>query len=225
MIVTEFVEVKREEFVNLALEYIQESATDAIEKRGIFHIALSGGESPKPVYQSLKSIRTDWNLWHIWLADERCLPSGDEDLNITLIQNEFLNGLGIPADNIHPVRTEKGPVAAADIYSQEISKAQTFDLILLGIGDDGHTASLFPGHNIDESSEAPDVIPVFDSPKYPTERVSLSLSRINASEKILFLVTGNKKRTIVDSFLENKKMPATLIKGKIRTSLIYCPEC
>ncbi len=221
----EFFEVKKEKFVKLALEFIQEAAMVAIEKRGAFHIALSGGESPRLVYQSLKNIRTEWDLWHIWLADERCLPSGDEDLNITLIQKDFLKEVGIPAKNIHPVKTEKGPIAAADHYLQEISKIKTFDLVLLGIGEDGHTASLFPDHNIGYSLQSPDVLPVFDSPKYPNERVSLSLSRINTSEKILFLVTGNKKRKVVDSFLKNKKMPATLIKGKIRTILFYCPEC
>jgi len=225
MVKTEFAEVNKDEFVNLALTHILEAATEAIRKRKKFNIALSGGESPKIIYQALKRIETKWDLWHIWLADERCLPADDKDLNITLIRNEFLSGVGIPFDNIHPIKCEKGPIASAEIYSQEISRITSFDLILLGIGEDGHTASLFPGNNLYETFGGPDVLPVLNSPKYPAERVSLSLSKINTAEKIIFLVTGDKKNKIVKSFLKNKKMPATQVKGKSRTILLYCPKC
>jgi 6-phosphogluconolactonase len=212
-------------FIKHSIQLIKQESIKAIQSQGSFNVVLSGGESPKEVYCALRNIDTDWRAWHIWFADERCLPAGDKDLNSTLVQTELLDYVNIDHRKIHRIKGELGAAGAAAKYSKELAYVPSFDLTLLGIGEDGHTASLFPNQLLNNSSSTLEVVPVFNSPKYPSERVSLSLLKINSSKKILFLVTGEKKRTIVNSFLKGEFMPATLVKGRDKTSLFYCPQC
>lgn len=221
----EFEETDKLDYVNKTLALVENIASNSIQNQNIFNIVVSGGESPRLILNALKNIKTNWEAWHIWFADERCLPSGDKDLNSTMIENEFLRHVGIRAENIHKIQSHLGPREAARLYTKMLCQAPDFDLTLLGLGEDGHTASLFPGDLDGMSHLVPDAVPVYNSPKFPPERVTLSIARINRSQNILFLVTGNKKRSIVNSFLRGENMPASLVHGKKKTSLFYCPEC
>jgi 6-phosphogluconolactonase len=221
----EFEELDMINYVNKTLVLIENSANNAIQNRNIFNIVVSGGESPRLILDALKNIKSNWEAWNIWFADERCLPIGHKDLNIIMLEHEFLQHVGIKTENIHRIKSHLGPSEAAKLYSKKLCQAPDFDLTLLGLGEDGHTASLFPGDLDSIAHLSPDAVPVYNSPKFPTERVTLSLSRINRSQNILFLVTGNKKRSIVNSFLRGENMPASLVLGKKKTSLFYCPEC
>ncbi len=120
-------------------------ANETIEARGAFHIALAGGRTPKIIYERLRSIQTDWSHWFIYFGDERCLPRGDNERNDTLARSAWLAQVSIPAAQIFPIPAELGAAQGAAEYSKQLSALGEFDLVLLGLGEDGHTASLFPG--------------------------------------------------------------------------------
>ena len=132
----------------------------------------------------------------------------------------WLQYVAIPESQIHDIPAELGPVEGARAYAQTLKEAGTFDVVLLGLGEDGHTASLFPGQVVDNSADA---VPVFNSPKPPLERVSLSQQRLNNSREVLFLVTGTGKQQAVDNWRNGLEIPATLIAPKESVE-VFCYE-
>jgi 6-phosphogluconolactonase len=211
------------QFISRASAIISKLANAAIDRHGKFHIVLSGGDTPKLIYQNLKFISTNWAVWYCWIGDERCLPSNDKYTNRHMIYDKFLNHVPIPKAQCYFIEGELGATLAAKKYQELVKNAPVFDLTLLGIGDDGHTASLFPAQILGDEPESPDVLAVYNSPKSPSQRVSLSARRLNQSREILFLVTGEKKQAIVNDFQNRVKMPASFIHGQEITTLLYCP--
>jgi len=210
-----------DEFIETAVLNIATAAERAIRNSGSFNIVLSGGETPGPVYRYLAKQNFDWSLWHVWFADER-KPDPDESvLNWKMVDETFLNAVSIPAAQVHRINTEEGVNKAAEQYNLELQKVNEFDLVVLGLGEDGHTASLFSGmdHNNDKKKIA--AFPVLQSPKPPLHRVTMSISRLCNAKEILFLVSGIAKRKIVRALEEKKEIPASYIKGHISTKLLY----
>jgi 6-phosphogluconolactonase len=126
---------------------------------------------PLAVYRRLVEPPADWARWHLFFGDERCLPAGDPERNSLAARAVWLDRVPIPPDNVHPIRAELGAEPAAAHYAELIRDRLPFDLVLLGLGEDGHTASLFPGHAIQDAAL---VMPVHDAPKPPADRVSLT---------------------------------------------------
>lgn len=213
----------RNEFIAQAISHVQEAARRALARRGVFHIVLAGGDTPRAVYSALVVLETEWTAWQIWFGDERCLPPGDSGLNSTMAMETLLSRVPLPPENIHRIRGELGAAEAARLYEKETESVPCFDLVLLGLGDDGHTASLFPGHDWGTENDAVDVLAVFDAPKPPLERVSLSVQRLKRTREVLFLAAGEQKRSVVKSYRRGESMPATMIHGLERTTLLYCP--
>jgi 6-phosphogluconolactonase len=199
-------------------DQIIKSANDAIKKRGQFSIVLSGGNTPRSVYRLLRDIKTDWSKWHIYHGDERCLPCDHEDRNSLMVEQVWLQYVDIPANQIHDIPAELGPIVGAKAYAKTLEGIPAFDMVLLGLGEDGHTASLFPGHAIDNSADA---VPVFNSPKPPPKRISLSQNRLNNTHEVIFLVTGAGKQEAVDNWRNGVAIPATLIAPKNGVD-VYC---
>lgn len=195
-----------------ASERILDAAARAIRERGGFGIALSGGETPRGVYERLRTARADWAAWHVWFGDERCLPRGDAGRNSTMAAAAWLAHVAIPADQIHEIPAELGPVGAAAAYASALRSVPDFDLVLLGLGADGHTASLFPGHDWGTGSDAADVLAVFAAPVPPPERVSLSAARLSRARDVLFLVEGERKRAAVSRWRAGESLPAAAIR-------------
>jgi 6-phosphogluconolactonase len=141
-------------------QYVSELATAAIAANGKFTIALSGGSMPKVLGQGLPGLKMEWDKWHVFFSDERCVALDHDDSNYKACAEHFLSKVPIPAEQIYcldPTLADKPEEAAAD-YAQKMQSVfgddGTFDLILLGMGPDGHTASLFPGHAlVNESSK------------------------------------------------------------------------
>jgi 6-phosphogluconolactonase len=196
------------------------SANDAIAKRGKFSIVLAGGNTPRTVYRLLRDLPMDWAKWHIYHGDERCLPPDHEDRNSLMVEQVWLDYVNIPANQIHDIPAELGPVAGAKAYAEILKDLAAFDLVLLGLGEDGHTASLFPDHIVDNSADA---VPVFNAPKPPSERVTISQNRLNNSHEVIFLVTGAGKQEAVDNWRSGVDIPATLIKPENGVD-VYCYE-
>lgn len=191
---------------------IAQAASEAIAARGAFHLVLAGGGTPRAVYQTLSALNTDWTKWHLYFGDERVLPADHADRNSKMARDAWLAQAPIPPRQIHPMTTEQGLDAAAAAYADLLRGVGEFDLVLLGLGEDGHTASLFPGHDWGGAEHAPDVLPVRDAPKPPPERLSLSAHRLSRTRQVLFLVTGAGKREAVARWKNGEAIPAASIE-------------
>ena len=195
-----------------ATQAIAQAAADAIKARGAFHLVLAGGSTPRAVYQTLNELPTEWSAWHVYFGDERVLPTDHPDRNSVMAQNAWLGQSPIPLKQIHPIPTELGLEAARASYLQTLAALGAFDLVLLGLGEDGHTASLFPEHDFGTSQDAADVLMVQDAPKPPPQRISLSANRLSNSHQVLFLVTGAGKREPVQRWMSGEAIPAASIQ-------------
>ncbi|MGJ0485815.1 MAG: 6-phosphogluconolactonase [Methylomicrobium sp.] len=192
-----------------ASEQILKTADESIAERGCFKLVLAGGTTPEKVYRLLSKADTDWSKWRIYYGDERCLPADHPDRNSMMATKALLAQVPIPAGQVFTIPAELGPEAGAQQYRQTVSEALPFDLVLLGMGEDGHTASLFPGHvHIqDELAHA-----VYNSPKPPPERVSISAKALSDTRQLIFLITGKSKQEPVRQWREGAALPVAAIE-------------
>lgn len=184
------------------------AATDAITQRGVFHLALAGGTTPKACYQRLRSTNIPWKHVHIWFGDERCLASGDLERNDVMADQTLLNHVPIPSHQIHRIQAEQGAEQAAKQYETCLATIPCLDVVLLGMGEDGHTASLFPHHPALQDERL--VIPVFHAPKAPSSRVSLGYHALRAARQRIIIVTGEGKRDAYERVCRGEKLPVRL---------------
>jgi 6-phosphogluconolactonase len=190
---------------------ILRAATQALRKRGAFHVVLAGGTTPRRIYEALRASRQQWASWHVWFGDERCLPPDDAGRNSRMAMDAWLALVSIPPAQIHPIAAELGAEAAAADYARQLEVVDQFDLVLLGLGEDGHTASLFPGHDWGVADDAPAVLAVADAPKPPPQRVSLSARRLAAAREVIFVVSGAGKQPALDAWQAGAAIPAAAI--------------
>lgn len=190
---------------------ILEAARQAIARAGAFRLVLAGGGTPRRVYQALCHGAADWARWHIYFGDERCLPPRDPERNSAMAFEAWLDQVPIPSAQVHPIAAELGATLAATAYGQTLAGLGDFDLVLLGLGEDGHTASLFPGQDLGTTADAPAALPVFAAPKPPPERVSLSARRLAAARQVIFLVSGAGKKSAVAAWRAGDAIPAAAI--------------
>lgn len=192
--------------------FVADLAKERSAARGQFTIALSGGSTPRPLYQALASppyaSEMEWERWHVFWSDERCVPANHEDSNYRMARTALLDHVGIPDSQVHRMRGEGIPRAAAKEYESAVkdvlqSVAPSFDLILLGLGDDGHTASLFPGT---EALREQDRL-VVDNwvPDLQVHRITFTLPLINAARVVAFLDADETKAEVLRQVLEPDK--------------------
>jgi len=200
------------------------ASRNSIATKRRFAVAISGGSTPRRLYTLLGSDayrhQVDWQYVHFFWADERCVPKEDEASNFRTAFDTLLSKIALPDKNIHRIRGEEGPDKAARDYEEEIrrffgeSERSGFDLIILGVGEDGHTASLFPGtKSLEETVRL--AIPVYlEEPR--KNRVTLTLPVLNNADQILFLVAGPSKASVLSEILgegeKKKRFPAGLIR-------------
>ncbi|MFB9661497.1 6-phosphogluconolactonase [Glycomyces mayteni] len=197
---------------------------DVQAQRGEASIVLTGGRIAARVYQYVleSPIRSvvDWSKVDFWWGDERFLPSGDPERNETQARAAFLDKLLIDPERVHPMAASDvvdTPEEAAALYAAELETAAggsglpAFDLLLLGIGEDGHVASLFPGNPALDAEGA--AVGVRDSPKPPPERVSLTLGTINAATAVWIIASGAGKSEAVDEALAKGELPAGRVQA------------
>lgn len=213
----------KDELLEDLAAFILKIGNQAIAENGRFNFVLTGGSSPKSLYEQLSTKykeQLDWEKVFFFFGDERNVSVTDKDYNGRMAAESLLNPLGIKEDHIFYINTSLSPVEAAAEYQNSINMhfggAQpAFDLILLGMGDDAHTASLFPETDILESSEV-GVESVFVD-KLNTYRISMTAGLINNAKNIAFLVFGKSKaeaiKNVIESEEENtRRYPAQLIK-------------
>ncbi len=197
-----------------AADYIIKLARKMIGTKGYFSAALSGGGTPKPVYKVLASAewrdKLDWEKVHLFWGDERCVPLDHSDSNYHMARQALFQYISIPAENIHPVPAEMDPISAASAYEKTLrgffkESWPHFDLVLLGMGKDGHTASLFPhseGLNEEDRWFIANYAPVRE-----TWRLTLTKNAINAAGRIVVLVSGDLKADMLYDVLEGAHKP------------------
>lgn len=179
----------------------------------IINISLSGGSTPKVIFQMLAekySHKINWSVLHFWWGDERCVNHESAESNYGEAKRILFDHIEIPEDNIHPVHTDLSPDQASIAYVQEMRKyipvkdgIPRYDLILLGLGTDGHTASLFPN---DISIDCATWTAVAVQPETHQSRVSVSYKLINSAHEVIFIVTGNSKEDVIKNlFLDKHK--------------------
>ncbi len=182
-------------------------------KKGDFFVALSGGSTPKSWFEDLANNHhddIDWGKVHFYWGDERCVPPDDEESNYGMTKTYLLDHIDVPAKNIHRILGELPSWQAIDLYKKELSNIShtgtvpSFDLVILGLGDDGHTASIFP-HQI-ELWEADDLCVLATHPNSGQQRISLSGKLINGARSIAFLVTGDNKAEKVKEILNKEEI-------------------
>jgi 6-phosphogluconolactonase len=190
---------------------IMHAAGRSIAAHGEFRLVLAGGNTPQAVYRRLVDANADWAHWQIYFGDERCLPVDDPERNSVMAMHHWLASVAIPPANIHAIPAERGADAAARHYATVVDAARPFDLVLLGMGEDGHTASLFPGQTHDEAEL---VHAVHDAPKPPADRVSLGESALSDAHIVLVLVTGLAKHPAVERWKRGEAIPVARIHGR-----------
>jgi 6-phosphogluconolactonase len=194
-----------------ARDRILAAANAAIARAGRFRIVLVGGNTPRDTYRLLRDADTDWSRWEIFFGDERCLPASDPERNSHMAEDAWLDHVAIPRDRIHAIPAELGAIAAAAAYARTLQGSGDFDLVLLGLGEDGHTASLFPGHDWGIDTDSADALAVLDAPKPPPQRVSLSAARLGRAREVLFLISGASKRDAIARWRAGDGLPARSI--------------
>ena len=208
-----------------AAEVAIETSIQAMAQRGRFLAALSGGNTPTELFKLLARTsyreRIDWQRFHAFWGDERCVPIGDLENNYRQAYEVLLGGVPIPPENIHRVRSELEPEAAAEDYARVLKEFATppldwprFDLALLGVGNDGHTASLFPGSEVTATTPTLAVTAHYED--RPTNRVTLTPLVFNTARRVLFLVSGESKSETLSNVLYGEYQPEKLPAQRIR---------
>ena len=204
--------------VGAAAAFVAERANEAISARGRFSIALSGGATPKPVYGRLASARLDWTRVHVFFGDERCVPPDDPLSNYRMAKEALLDKIAIPPANVRRMRGEDPPDAAARQYEQALreglGEGGRLDLVLLGLGDEGHTASLFPG--LAAVTETVRWVAASYVEAAGRWRISLTPPIINAARMVAFLVAGAGKADVLRRVLLGPRQPVVLPAQAIR---------
>ncbi len=215
-----------------AAEFLQ-IVSDVLSRRALCHIALAGGGTPQRVYQLVGSgsqkKKINWERVHLFFGDERMVPPTDAESNYRMVYAELISHVPIPAENVHRMRGEVPAADAAAMYEEELTaifqaKCNSFDLILLGLGKDGHTASLFPG--TDAVEEKRHSVRAVHVPSFGTWRTTLTFPIINKAREVIFLVSGKSKASIVHRLMNSDgpavDLPASMIRpenGNLRWML------
>jgi 6-phosphogluconolactonase len=206
------------ELSQFAANSFTEIANQSIAKHGRFLVALSGGSTPMQLYKLLGDSfhdTVDWSRAHFFWGDERCVPVDDAENSYGQTKKVLFDKINIPDENIHRVLSELEPDSAAKEYAKTLSifaepplAWPRFDLTLLGMGDDGHTASLFPNSPVDVDS--PTLAVTANYQGRPANRVTLTPKVLNSSRNILFLVSGKSKAATLSKIFSDNYMPAEL---------------
>jgi 6-phosphogluconolactonase len=217
----------KEQLIQAAAEEFVRVAETAVGKRGGFSVALSGGSTPRPLYAMLGgnafASRVDWAHVHLFWGDERCVPPEDTRSNYRMVRETLLQSVPLPPDQVHRIRGEDDPSSAASEYEHELRTffgirdggvRISFDLVLLGIGEDGHTASLFPGSSV--ITEPTRWVCAEHASGAAMWRITQTPIVINAAKNVIFLVSGPEKagavRDVLQGPFQPERLPAQAIK-------------
>ncbi len=212
-----------EEAAREAAKLVVNLASECVEVRGRFTIALAGGSTPRLLYQTLAlspfAENAPWDCWHLFWGDERCVPPDHPDSNYRMAREALLDSVPVPEDQVHRIRGEMPPGAGAEQYESLMRRQfdtdlPAFDLVLLGVGEDGHTASLFPG--TDALENAQQLVMANWVPHLQVHRVTFTLPLINAARVVVFLATDRSKADAIGRIITPAFGSSPLPAGRVR---------
>jgi 6-phosphogluconolactonase len=216
-----------------AAAHIARQLRRACEQRGMAHLALSGGTTPGRTYELLGAKPEDLSDVEVWFADERCVAPEDPESNYRLARESLLSPASIPEERVHRMLGELGPELGAQRYAAELERRlpdlgtgaprpPVLDVVVLGIGPDGHVASLFPGASTLDAGDDAVCLGVTDSPKPPPERITLSLAVLRAARECVLLATAASKADAVAAMLgeQSRHVPASLLRRERLTVIV-----
>jgi len=190
------------------------TAENILKHQDMFNVALAGGNTPRSFYSVLGKQLHEWRAWqniHLFWGDERCVPPDDPQSNYLMARESLIDKIKIPPKNIHRIHGESKPASEVTRYQKEIMDTislndngwPVFDWILLGLGNDGHTASIFPGKDPQKNNH--NICTVAEHPLTQQKRISLTIPAINRAKKVIFLISGRSKAPIVQSIIHKDK--------------------
>ncbi|MCW9012454.1 MAG: 6-phosphogluconolactonase [Gammaproteobacteria bacterium] len=195
--------------VQAVTEFLASNIQQVLQSQQQCHIALPGGNTPVPCLKKLSTMDFPWQRIHWYLGDERCYPAGHPDRNDTMIRKYLWSKIESPESNNHPIAAELGPEKAAQLYGDEIDNLPALDIVFLGMGEDGHTASLFPDNEALHNDMS--VVPVFNAPKPPDKRVSLGRSTLKSAKLRIVLALGEGKQSPIQKIKKGIALPVNTI--------------
>ncbi|CAH2098101.1 unnamed protein product [Euphydryas editha] len=206
-----------EELIKKLASYIEKISNDAILNREKFFVGLSGGSVVKYLCEGLPLINTDWSKWSIAFCDERVVPEDSDDSTFGTYSRQLIPKTQLTKEQFIVIKQGVSAEEAAKDYTQklkELFKSDNFkfDLLLLGMGPDGHTCSLFPGHPLLNETTLK-IAPITDSPKPPSSRITMTYPVINNARNCIFAISGSGKADMIKRILKEKEdLPATRVK-------------
>jgi 6-phosphogluconolactonase len=220
-----------EELARRFAQVVEDASRRAIGERGSFSIAIPGGSAAERLLPALIPAPLDWQKWDVYWVDERMVPSADPDCNARAARAAWLDHVAVPAERVHPMPGDapQGAAAAAEyarLLRERLGRPARIDFVLLGMGEDGHVASLFPGHPLLRAWDR-DVAVLDDAPKAPPRRMTLTLRALTNARRIVLVATGAAKAEAIADVLENEdsELPAALaIMGEAPVTFLLDPE-
>ncbi len=218
-----------EHAAQMAAIQIDEMITAYRRDADVVHIALAGGSTPRHAYAMLAARRQDWSGVHLWFGDERVVPLDSDDANARMVDEALVRPAGISDVQIHRVPTQLGPAGACIAYADELHRLlpldaaglPILDIAVLGLGEDGHTASLFPGSDALHGTDRICAV-VENSPKPPPVRITLTMAMLNAARARIMLTAGTGKAAAVAAALADpdERVPASLLARQATTWIL-----
>lgn len=190
--------------------HVSELLDQFVVVRGKCLVVVSGGSAVQHTLKHLATCDIQWSSVRLYMADERCMPREDRHRNDAMISKILVRPALIESEHFFQIPAELGPHHGAQLYGQTLASIDHFDIALLGVGPDGHIASLFPNHPSIESDER--VVAVENSPKFPPNRVSIGLAMLRGATHRIVLVIGDEKRDLVNRLQGGEKSPVALVK-------------
>ena len=193
-------------------DYLVELIRNTLREKEQCHIVLPGGTTPARCLQLLAEKDLPWDKLHWYPGDERCYPVGHSERNDVMIVQQLLSSHPEFIDHLHPMPAELGAESGAATYARQINDIQSFDIVVSGMGEDGHTASLFPDNPALDDPRI--VAPVFNAPKPPSERVSLSLGILRAAREKIVIATGSGKADAISQIKNGAPLPVAMLDAQ-----------
>ncbi len=201
-----------EHLAEAAANFIALKIKECLRHQPRCRIALPGGNTPALCLQKLSRLALPWEQVEWYMGDERCLPVGHAERNDSMVSKTLFNGQGPSKKHFFPIKAELGAEKAAKDYQTQITSFDALDIVILGMGEDGHTASLFPSNPALTQTDS--VVAVFDAPKPPSERVSLSLNTLHNAKHRIVLAPGVGKKDALHKLSIGEPLPIALIGPK-----------
>jgi len=202
-----------ETVAHAAADYLFQRINTCVDKKGLCHVVLPGGSTPARCLELLSYMSLPWESIHWYPGDERCYSTGHTERNDSMIMEKLFSQQPKYKSFFHPIPAELGPEIGAKKYAILLNDLNAMDIVILGMGEDGHTASLFPGNPALEDKRR--VVPVYDAPKAPDKRVSLGLTLLGSADECIVIATGKNKHVALENISKGMQLPVTRVEPDI----------